>query len=121
MQLESENSIEKGELGTICKIENESIVEIVLDMLAACDDDDIVPIVKLKEFLETRLVDQRVGNFLAVIAPGRLFANETSTPPFAAFVINEPGDAGENVLVANFVLITAHHPFVANLAVGDMF
>ena len=74
----------------------------------------------LKSLANPASVDECVGHFLlAVLTPDGLLANEAHATSLAALFIDEAGDAGELVGVANLVLVAADDPVVADF-LGDV-
>lgn len=114
-------SLSRQARGVVGEIEDQPAIEIVLDVVSLANDDNVVPVVQFEQLLELFPVDQRAGNvLLAIVAPGGFLAGEADAAAFAALIVDEPGDVGQLELVAKFVLIAAHNPFVPDLALGDV-
>ena len=99
----------------VSEIQNKLAVEVVFDVVAFCDDNNVVPVVDFHQFFETGLIDQRiVDHFFAVFGPDCFFADQADTPTLATFVVDERRNVGEVFFVAEFVLVTFQDPIVAN-------
>jgi hypothetical protein len=70
------------------------------------DDDEVVPVIQLEEFFVIGGVEQGGDGVLFTVFPVGLLACGADATASAAFVVNEAGDVGELVFVANFMLVS---------------
>lgn len=121
MQLQGDDTFLECQLGVVVgEIHYEPAVEEMLDMIAAGDDDDVVPVVQLEQFLERFRVDECAGDVFLSIFPRGFFTDEAHSASFTSFVVDKAGHIWEVDLVSDFVLVTADHPIVGDVSFGDM-
>jgi len=89
-------------------------------VIATGDDDDVVPVVQLEQFLERFLVDECAGDVFLSVFPCGFFAGEAHSAPLPSFVVDKPGHIWEVDLISDFVLITADHPIVGRVTFRDV-
>ena len=87
-------------------------------MIAAGDDNDVVPIVEPKQVFEFLLGNQFIKDLFAFVGPRGLFTNEADSPSFATFVIDEGSPVGQVFFVADLVLIATDNPRVSRFFCG---
>ena len=122
VELEGENAVELLALRVfVSAIEDKAIVHEMLDVVAFGTDDDVVKFVDCEELGEFFGGDDGALDFLfAFSVPEDLLTGKAHTSTFATLFVNESGNIGHLVGVADFVLITTNNPFVTGFG-GDVF
>ena len=95
VQLESQDPVQQRFFVAILKVQDESVVHVVLDVVPLGDDDHVIPVIQLEQFLEASCVDEGFSYFFAIFAPGCFFTDQTGTATSsgcAPLVVNEPRD-----------------------------
>ena len=125
MQLEGEDAVQQCLGMPIGEVQDELVIHVVPDVVALGDDDDIVPVIELEEFLEAFGIDQLLGDLLLAILSADSFfthhAGSAAPPGGAALVIDKTGHARQLVLVANLMLVALHAPLIRSLTGGEVF
>lgn len=118
VELQSQFPLERRALRGVGEVGDEPPVEVVPQVAALRDDDDIVPVVQFDQLREFILRDDRAegllfANLLGVVRdllPGPLLADQAHPSALAALVIDESRHVGQFVAVADLMLVALHPP-----------
>ena len=121
MKLQGQLAIEQGLFGSgVGKVQNQSTVHEVLNVVAFGDDDDVVPIIEFEQLGPFLRGHEVVRYLFAIFVPYRLFAGETNASAFAAFIVNEASDVRHFGFISYLMLIATNDPWISRIALGDV-